>query len=133
MEQQNKYYTPKIEELFIGYELEAFYLQFPNNHWEKCIIDKSLFRTILYRGIVKNTIRTPYLSKEDIKSLEWKEDWNEYLFNKDKYTLNWGQIVLENERTIWVRIKNQFLETLYYGECKSINELRKIIKWLNIK
>lgn len=133
----NKYYTPDVEDLFIGYECELLSVDKP---WIKGIYPEILTLCPTLRKFksdhlkLENTfIRTKYLDKEDIESLGWvhhKSITHVLTFDKDNYQL-W---ILENNqikinqggRPLWIH-------TRFKGECKSINELRKIMKLLKVK
>lgn len=75
MEEQDKYYTPSIEEFHIGFEYE--YLTDPRipekeSSWDKCIIkDTNHFQSFLmcYEKDDFMEVRVKYLDKEDIESL----------------------------------------------------------------
>lgn len=153
-----KYYTPDIEDIHLGYELEVEELEKADNNpddidskwWKKVIIDTTVDEDILefcgnsITGIknrdmvyVRNTFRTPYLTKEQIEAEGWKVEWNdgndgiEYVYYckgewKLSYSTGWEEKVNEI-----VLIKG--VPLYYRGECKSINELRTICKLLNIK
>lgn len=167
MEQQNKYYTPSIEELHVGYECELSlqsstgwymfdfsgetpteFIPFPDGpfrHWSKVpIIEKEdLFNNgreiqVFIDALKDNRVRTKYLDQSDIESCGWEYDgndtdgWNKYyLFTGDtSWYLHHGY----NNEILIIKYENHKSKgTFYNGECKSINELRKIMKWLNIK
>ena len=121
-----KYYTPNIEDLFIGYECESY----NNGIWEK-----HTFKDIDYEGILIYLdgiwLQTPYLTKEQIQSEGWKlhdEKHNE--FRKGCYVLvyrfsNQQLQIADTDSSYGWQVK-------FVGNCKSINELRKISKLLEI-
>jgi hypothetical protein len=87
--------------------------------------------------LLKNgQIRTPYLTKEQIEAEGWVEmsppiisisrEFRNIPFIKDGYRLDYNI----NSNQLAITISREFL---FYGECKSINELRIICKLLNIK
>lgn len=86
----NKYYTPSIEEFHVGFEFE--YNPEPEglNFWgEYQIHSTSDFKPVkdgntIEQDLKKNLFRVKYLSKEDIESLGWKcvEENN---YNNDEY------------------------------------------------
>jgi hypothetical protein len=140
--EQNKYYTPEIYELFVGYECEVvnmenykteYQLTLPykikltgiidNQIWFKT--DKSVFEL---ENI--NQIRIPYLTQEDIESEGWKMVWGE----AQCLTFSINNIILtkfNNSCSILIDYSKE--RRLFDGECKSINELRTIQKLLKIK
>jgi len=167
MEENNKYYTPDISDLFIGYECEFRFRDTDN--WVKEII--SVNTDLLYlQDVMKERIgkqggvRTKCLDKEDIKNENWefkpkglcnwfeklmpegyfldieanKEDkkyleinycW-EYWYKKDSFWLGYyGTNIAIIQNTSGDLKDNQIK---YSGKCLSINELKKIMKYLNI-
>lgn len=76
---ENKYFIPKIEDIFIGYEFETLLnLELGSslqNGWNKYTIDLENNIDDLFIEIVdtikKKNIRTPYLTKEQIESEGW--------------------------------------------------------------
>ena len=121
---ENKYFTPDIEDLCIGYELE--HLSATGYITTKFEIDSSL--SALQELIKLNQVRVPYLTKEQIEAEGWEEHSSNF-FKKDLLML---QIDLE-EYNILIRKGSWFPEeTLFKGNCKDINTFRKIIKLLNI-
>lgn len=148
---EKQYYTPNIEDLCIGYECEIKtnhgFESFDNNK-EKWVPIKIGYLDVdgAYTDEIATIInefddgatpvRTPYLSKEDIEKEGWqlKETWQKidisYLFKKGNIYIRLGYV--EGVPTIDV-LKNLESRTfMYLGECKSINEFRKIMKWLKI-
>lgn len=168
---QNKYYTPDISDLFIGYECEirigssAFYIMDMSENAEKPIEKKSddiptFLPYIIGQGyenititraiseISRDGIRTPYLTKEQIEAEGWvflpdnsQEDWLEFRAQKKRLGVTpsedaWNMVIYcptVQKLLILMRYTNDFEEeTFYDGQCKSINEFRKIIKWIKI-
>ena len=153
---EKKYYTPDLEDLHLGYEFE---IKNDEGEW----VPNGLYLSPLSsRGedynlilIAEKEIRTPYLSKEDIeslgfilkhKSVDYWFEYNKQLllspeFNKFhggtayRIFLNYG--FHDNRLSIKADFEGNgnydSSEFLFEGECKSINELKKILKWLKIK
>lgn len=134
----NKYYIPNIEDLFIGYECELKLL-----NWSKYIFNNvnsfKIFDIDIKDILNKTTglitppiIRTKYLDKKDIEECEWKFfpklSADHLRFVKDDYVL-----FLEDEILTILKLGVPYgTSTIFNGECKSINELKKIMKWLHI-
>lgn len=150
--EQDKYYTPTIEEFHVGFEYEIIDLS-SNNYqedeskckWDKKIIEESNFyssykENSLFESVLsyldKNRIRVKYLDKQDIESLGFK-----FLTKvKEKasaYQLdNWSLYNDENCELKIVKLNTNSIlgyDVYFNGYCKSINELRKILEFLNIK
>lgn len=144
---EQKYYIPQIEDLFVGYECELYWNQdmLPENKWYPLIVGEQGSEDIEWRHRVnKKEIRTPFLSNEDIKGEGWSIDFSRNSTSKNCY---------------WKRAKRldgveQLFEMKYYtenniidigydcgefsnccifiGKCPSINEFKKICKFLGI-
>lgn len=134
---ENKYFTPAIEDIRVGYECEVFISSFLEGFiWEKQIIDKARLKA--YASIPEQNIkytRVPYLTKEQIEADGWVPD--DFQFKKEIDTDSYYSLTLSgNDVTItkvyidgWSWVWKPF----YSGECKDINTLRYIMKLLNIK
>lgn len=153
--QENKYYTPNIEDLFVGYEFQ--YRSITTAHWAE-----SAYHTLWYDMTDDSkiddyfdleAIRTKYLDKEDIESEGWTyttilvEDDEEDDHFVDGYAKN---MISTDGLDRWYtleefsnnRIKivygyynnsvSQTWKTLFEGKCPSLNELRKVSKLLGI-
>lgn len=150
MENKEQYYTPEISELFAGYECEVRYILYSNSNkddiiwhnWESIIIFPEIFCQQ-----VEMELRTKYLDKEDIESLGWDNAVSKNWFYKDypnlttsdnEYFINgvfstYGCYELNyNFETNKLLISNSNRDYIFDGECKSINEFRKIMQWLKI-
>jgi hypothetical protein len=154
---ENKYFTPDIEDIHIGYECEILYPhnmikyneKLNENLWEK---HKFELQESLSEGDSMSfdyIYRTLYLTKEQIEAEGWettdegvdsrgekilykncKKDLN--IFNL-KYYLIFNEI--EKSLNIYMRkslFDDSITSNLYNGECKDINTFRKIIKLLGI-
>jgi hypothetical protein len=171
MEEQNKYYTPTIEELHVGWEGEAsfvsgggwvmidfskegedsFVIHEPKDKeaakcWSKfwLIEEESLFtanNTRNYETAVMllkdNRLRGKYLDQEDIESLGWIDGITEG--NTSRYNMSARDykdrifLLIDNPtRQIRIVLQKGLGDTLFWGECKSKNELRKIMQWVGI-
>lgn len=126
---ESKYYTPEIEEFYVGFEYEI--LNYKTNNFEKIIypadyIEANIKPIQLLEYIKRGSMKVKYLDKEDIESLGWK-----YL-NKNE-TFCYGV----NEEWGLSHVKN-IIEITYYGECnfngiiKNKSELKKLMKQLQI-
>lgn len=130
--EKNKYYTPDIKDLFIGYECELlvpkstdpFVLGGYYDAWVPLEISKAWRIHDIQNG--EQLVRTKYLDREDIERCGWS-----YNVQYDNYTT--GSVYM----LTWWKLANKWSikdhnEPVYVGEIKSINELRKIMKMLKI-
>lgn len=142
---ENKYYTPEIEEFYIGFEFE--YKVYKGNlldkenviiEWIKCndlsnewdYEDCSIYAII--KRITDNEIRVKYLDKKDIESLGYNfisetiTDGKSHLFFKtDRRTLT-----LFPDYT--VAITHYPYVVQFHGKIKNKSELIKLLKQLDI-
>ena len=156
MDIRGKYFTPKIEELFVGYETEQiFYGEFtssislayerePHPYESEVIsvpiklLKKEINELLKYNLDVSHSIRdkegksiggtyrTPYLKKEQLENEGWKH------FENNCFKLNgrWSCYWYEDE----LRIKIIDIENdkEFRGNIKCINQFRNILKYLLI-
>jgi len=156
MEQENKYYTPDVENIRYGYEMEwlnkanesSFVLDGVDvDTWTKWDYEfQGLSLNGIRNMIADKRLRVPYLTKEQIEELGWKHigtmrDGGTTTYQiKDKYTLDYretNQILKGTERYREITIKelteNHMFKHLITVECKSINDLRYLMKLLKIQ
>jgi len=148
MEQQSKYYTPDISELHVGYECEiGTSWGFSKGKFPEVLTYDTLTgfaiqkATDLMDVFRAGSLRTKYLDQSDIESCGWIKDWDENSNYSDCYKLLTKSDIngqSDDEWVLWqydkiVSISNELSNRCFDGECKSINELRKIMEWLNIK
>lgn len=138
------YYTPDMEDIYIGYELEQLN-QYTNSWYKRTIQDFELEEGIRHR----DKWRVPYLTKEQIEAEGWKftatsvDLWFEKEgdvslgFFVSKYILHYGSKEHpkgSNDCRLRVYADDCGSDyELFRGECKSINEFRKIIKWIGLQ
>ena len=133
---ENKYFTPDIEDIHIGYECELLMntnvsILNPTSNapeFKPFIFEKNKIELLIE---LYDSIRVPYLTKEQIEAEGWKFDYN--LGDFDYYIKTVNNTEYELEFCYKERINiNIWKRTLYHGECKDINTFRKIIKLLEI-
>lgn len=145
---ENKYYTPEPEELFIGYTCEIKNTADARLRFFPTVITKEFIGSIVR---ISNTgIRTKYLDKEDVESLGWVNgDLYEYYVKENsefiyKLTNSPGNhyiiidaIIKSKHPNFSINFPGEFFDYVeairYVGECKSINELKVIMKLLRIQ
>lgn len=149
---EEKYYAPAVSDMYLGYEYQQCHNDY-EDIWTDEKVDKNWSpkdaETSIEHG---GLIRTRYLSKEDIEGEGWTfvngvPVWFENT-DEDKVIDGYDLTVTENlwydlvniQDHIWMIQKRwyrnsvgQSCEQLYKGECRSINELHKLMIWLGIK
>lgn len=147
MSVENKYFTPDIEDIRVGYECEMKYRR--DGEWEKFVVKDTWFGRDgegdlpdVYSAILpglsidrkpEEKIRVPYLTKEQIEAEGWKY---EEKIDKFKHPIEVDiELYLDTKsRWIWLTIPNTDggKSNMYRGECKDINIFRYICKLLKI-
>ena len=134
----NDYYTPELEDLYVGYICFDFTIKGMRE-----IKDPEYMRTISHisknvdnKGKItydlKDILKTKYLDKDDIESLSFK--YKETIRSGDYFIKdNLGLIYIKEGNILMIYKIIESInqnEMLFQGNCKSINELKKIIKYL---
>lgn len=123
--ESNKYYTPEIEEFFVGFEYElrqADIWQKEKVQYNDCFCD-----------LQGDGLRVKYLDKEDIESLGWTffKQINlrgvRLCFNNSKYRLDYLQ-----ENNYLIIQTNDYIFCKYNGIIKNKSELKKLMQQLKI-
>lgn len=122
-----KYFTPSIEDIRVGYELETWAHDFLKGFfWMPYTVDGK----IKFDQIVKAKNRVSYLTKEQIEGEGWKTV-------KDLWTREGYMLAREKKEVIRIyQVGREGSDinsyTIYLGECKDVNTLRMIMKLLGI-
>lgn len=144
--ENNKYYTPSINEIHSGFIIEAlhsndFYFDELSNGWteiELSLYDLSRqFNLItLYEAIIRKWIRVKCLDKEDIElfGFEFKKHNGINTFVKDHFYINWFDSEKKSEVVgIYAYDKSIDYESqLFRGIIKNKSELKFILTRLGI-
>lgn len=141
-----KYYTPHIEEFYVGFEYEIFE-DFDSNDtkkWHEQIygtngINNENIGYINNTLLSLNLVRVKYLNKEDIESLGWTPHLNrstEYYWIKKadiSFYLDVNEFYIHIGMGLLESIKNIHLpRTTFYGTIKNKSELKKIMQQIGI-
>ena len=139
---ENKYFTPSIEDIKVGYECEKEDLL---KGWKTFIFDAKAIRDYMNCSMVDyqdDFFRVPYLTKEQLEAEGW-DLLSEYQFS-DKYVVKFQKIpeignpvILHFIDNNWIIVKKESLRKHelpceYSGQCNNINTFKTIIKLLNI-
>jgi hypothetical protein len=131
---ENKYYTPDIEDIHVGYKCEILRYK----EWCDYTIGIEDFETLDFDLF----IRTKYIDKKDIESEGWR-----FVNTGTEHFHRFDKIVNHREVKRLIEIKydyetkilkvgfdcgNFFDCMLFDGNCPSINEFKLIIKLLGI-
>lgn len=149
----NKYFTPDIEDIRVGYECETHQTKYdrdnPENSYDRWIpislSDENVRYLFNYNAskIGGLGLRTSYLTKEQIEAEGWewvdyskanvdyKEAYFKHTSNPKKALLELRLNYLDEPNMLWI-YNRAGLSTLYWGECKDVNTLRYICKLLKI-
>jgi hypothetical protein len=130
---ENKYFTPDIEDFYVGYELEVNYNFKLNDIFHKEIIDSFEELSDIHSRMSGDcVIRVPYLTKEQIEAEGW-EHYVTTIFKKGNWLLNYNtdsyKLAIIIDRDL---VENHCDFSHYAGTCKDINTFRKITKLLEI-
>ena len=130
---ENKYFTPDIEDMTVGYEVE----QLINQKWKKELFAKGSYlpenNDLLqwaHSCIISNTLRVPYLTKEQIEAEGWTKEKSYFIKNNIYLFFEDGMLVIDSGNPFSWEASDS--EILFKGKCKDINTFRKICKLLEI-
>lgn len=141
-----KYYTPKLEEFYIGFECEynsGISINGEPSKWIKDTTDQDLLGIVFdswehpdYEDEFKDSFRIKYLDKEDIESLGFEEtSIRQYIINACGDLPYWTHAVID---FIWkddisiIGKRGQEVGILFRGKIKNKSELKKLLKMLCI-
>lgn len=139
--EENKFYVPKIEEFYVGFEFEWFGSKgkvgsLRSNaieSWDKVIIkDKQQLSDICISNYI---IRVKYLDKEDIESLGFEKirDGEYQIESKPRYA-TWVLKVRDDKLRIrFYHPDDSQGENWFYGIIKNKSELKKLLQQLGIR
>lgn len=147
MTELNKYYTPSINQLFVGYqcEIESNKIWYPETilgiSTKENIVECNGFDYYINKDL--SNVRTPYLSVEDIEKEGWKLSnyswiYQDYESFKNKDVLEHIRLFEKDDLKLYFQSESKNISiykkdsTLFNGETKSINEFRYITKLLKI-
>jgi len=145
---ENKYYTPEIEEFYVGFEYERFIPKSNSTEeecWEKLSMSINyLSLEELDNEIIEKEIRVKYLDKEDIESFGFKHEGGKLIKNYKDYFIykvdnhkqyNLSYTYPNKILRIDIEDLNMFEESMNYlfqGTIKNKSEFKKLLKQLNI-
>ncbi len=135
------YYTPEVEDMYLGYKYEQCHNDY-EDIWTKEIVTRDWSPqdaeiSIDHGGL----IRTKYLDREDIESLGWilvAEELKQYSHWCNFESKDWELSVQLNDKYFPRHLNLSGRKHCSWKgnikiDCKSINELKILMKWLDIK
>lgn len=145
---KEKYFTPDISEIHVGYEIE-WKSKIRNQDWEKTICDVDLISIIYdefehsdFEELFDEQFRTSYLTKEQIEKEGWNfkfnmiDLWFEKEISFEKVSQNPCRATLHynlNDKFMFIYLHSYEEEIhIFQGKIKCINEFRNILKYLCI-
>jgi len=151
---ESAYFTPEIEDFYVGYEFQCK-VYGEEDEWVNCIYSRPTDEVFCKDSDdniwVNDSIRVPYLTKEQIEAEEWKyyQTIPDSIFSKSyveyyKDVELFKVVISISETSHYLTIEKvfqnvqvgnglqEFRNTIYNGECKDINTFRKICKLLRI-
>ena len=147
---EKKYFTPDMEDICIGYELEMNWNRAYEERWvpikiliqnEEFVYTDELSEIINALDDGMSEARVPYLTKEQLEVEGWKQlilNDNEQallLFSKNGHDLRIYEnyIFRFSELIVGMGMMPSWDKVLFEGKCKDINTFRKICKLLEIQ
>ena len=138
---ENKYYTPSIEEFFIGFEYEEED-SLEDDVWIKRTLDFNYGWLEIPQDFA-NDKRVKYLDASDIEELGFTvvktkgnsfESVKKFTFTYDNYPSE-GEynIIVSGDKYCVIKLKDIGETTLFRGEIKNKNVLKQVLNMLNIK
>ena len=143
----NQYYTPRLEDIRIGYECEIGKSEGPFKI-QKFIVDEDQVQYAAFLIRADNLIRTPYLTKEQIEAEGWvhtggklssdsRQDFEKIVGVRGTCELHYVPLNHKLKITQRNHVRDgsgrYSLLTIYDGYCPSINEFRTICNLLNLQ
>lgn len=154
--EENKYYTPSIEEFRVGFEYEYTtigtvevnpnrFITTPGKTWLKEIVTEDFKFEDIRRSIFFKTIRVKYLDKEDIEGLGFKYSSNYadfpklgFLEESKVFTDKLQYLLYYDPTNLQCKIERIYNcgtgedDFLFNGTIKNISELKVLLKQLGI-
>lgn len=134
---ENKYYTPTIEEFHVGFEYEVSDLSDNGKDWtwRKQVFDGEETRTYFIDELNKKEIRVKQLDREDIESLGWKHQEDNFFYHKNYELLlvstsDGDNIQIHDQSPYQEGAKRN--ERVFWGVLKNKSELKKLMQQLKI-
>lgn len=128
---ENKYYTPSIEEFHAGFEYEMYNgyrwitQEFPNPWFRDSVMGG--FKT-LEKALENNFIRAKYIDQQDIESLGWEHDIEEWYSLGDFSLCHCPELTTISDDSGWYEQNRVFFQ----GTIRNKSELKQIMHMTGI-
>lgn len=138
---ENKYFTPSIEDIRVGYECEYLFGGEQGIWTNGFGLTSTGFPELWEIKANPKILRTPYLTKEQIEAEGWEITYRE--LKEPPYKLDWIN-AKKGDFTLWINLAmtnsmhlgidktDGVAGILFRGQCKDINTFRYICKLLKI-
>ena len=133
--EDNKYYTPEIEEFHVGFEFESKYVLFSSEReWSKAVLneDTNWFWQEYDEDAIETEFRVKYLDREDIESLGWKFEQTAHgadHFGKGTHKLADGR---DGKIKIFATNIRGGIVCIFMGTLRNKSELINLLKQLGL-
>jgi hypothetical protein len=142
MKEDNKYYTPTLDEFHVGFEYEELVDNYPEDtkKWINVKVAKHEELEFIKDNLTTK-VRVKYLDKDDIEELGWeyigKLDAyiHKFEYNTDTTTNKVDNIMAlryEDNDTRIIIATNKYDHYRFVGTIKNKSELKRLMKQLNI-
>lgn len=144
LELKNKYYTPTIDEFYVGFEFKSNYILFregnKGDEWFKHILsleNHGWFWEAYYNDAVEAEFRVKYLDREDIESLGFVYYKTHPGTTTHEFETTDGHCLITFD-PMWgngwnITITDDTEFTYFHGFIKNKSELIKLLKQIGIK
>jgi hypothetical protein len=134
---KDKYYTPTIEEFYVGFEFESNYVLFQKGNkgdvWNKHILtqEELWFWDSWKHDAVDAEFRVKYLDQEDIESLGFIT-YDDTTFDKGDLQIRFNCLLQKKGQGLGLIIYDRYSGIIFTGYIKNKSELIKLFKQLDI-
>lgn len=147
--ENNKYYTPSIEEFHAGFEYEIYEPNYEVNSnpcmWKPQTFEEYTFDSEIETidgempfscGIYEGIIRVKYLDIEDLESLGFKQidtSWFNGIKEDKHIQLSLGYVQDDKGSDMLPLVTIYHMDIIFNGIVKNKAELKNILKMINVK
>lgn len=131
--QENKYFTPEIEDIRVGYECEINKSLFNgiSEGWHNFIFKEFEQLEVINKNGLK-AFRVLYLTKEQIEAEGWTWLSDSSMYKKNEHVLIFSPFGNSKIEIRYLGHPGFQYTSFFLGECKDINNFRYICKLLEI-